>query len=593
MRQPAVLATRHALSLLVAFLLFGLAPNAVVAAGPPTSPAAKPPGEAALPPGDGDPAPSIVYFQQGILTRSGEVVEALGPDLMGDAVNGYSGGLQFTHTDVALPGNNGLPVRVGRHKAVGTTQAYAGTGLFADWDLDIPHLHMVAAQNEPNWYGGRTVGNLNRCSQFADPPGTTSYYLGKWQYNLSFMFWDGNHLYVPGQGDQTLLARGAANTIFPSDGTAAQYPVVTKGHWQLKCLPTLDTGVGGEGFEARAPDGTRYRFDHLAVRSYPRLSKIAVSRVEVWILPTLITDRFGNWVRYTYGGADGWRVTSITSSDGRAISFTYSGWGNRVQSVSDGTRTWTYGYNATTGRLQNVTLPDGSQWTFAIDALSAADPWSAGDPACDTDTGPQPPITGSITHPSGAVGTFTLTTTVHGRSGVPGSACHPGNRVGRFFTVRSLTSKTLSGPGMPAMTWTYGYSVADGSYAPCNGCVNTKTVTITDPMGNVTVNTYGTQYAFNEGLLLNSAEGVIGGAALRSTAFTYRASNAGPYPANLGSTNLSADSMSNIHTPQASRTITQQGVAFTQTATAFDIYARTTALTRSSGLGYSRSESIT
>jgi len=49
--------------------------------------------------------------------------------------------------------------------------------------------------------------------------------------------------------------------------------------------------------------------------------------------------------------------------------------------------------------------------------------------------------------------------------------------------------------------------------------------------------------------------------------------------------------MSRVYTPQSERSITQQGVSFTQTATAFDSYARTTAITRTSTLGYSRADS--
>lgn len=540
----------------------------------------------------GEITPTTTYFEQGILIRSGEVVQALGPDLMGDAVNEYSGGLQFTQTDVSLPGNNALEVQVGRHKAVGTIQAFAGSGLFANWDLDIPHLRTIAAQSEPNWYGARTTGNFSRCSQFAEPPSTLDTTSFPTKLVLSESFWDGYQMYIPGVGNQTLLRRntnaaaGPVNLIYPSDGTPEQYPILTKNHWQISCLSSLDNGPG-EGFEARSPDGVRYRFDHIAVRPYKTLTKPGVvPRVEVWILPTRITDRFGNWVQYTYTGADGWRVSSITSSDGRSITFAYNGNGNRIQSVSDGTRTWTYGYSSS-GTLQTVTRPDQSSWTFDINAL-AREPYPAGDPGCDNeaDWSSKPPVSGTITHPSGAVGTFVLTLTTHGRAGVPGDNCVT-TRVGRFFGAWSLTSKTLSGPGMPAMTWSYAYSPAAGSFAPCNGCVNAKAVTITDPQGHVTVNTYGTQYAFNEGLLLNSN---VGGG-LRVTSYTYRASDAGPYPAKVGGSNPLSDSMSRIYTPQSQRTIVQQGATFSQTVDAFDGYARPTSVTKVSSLGYSRSES--
>ena len=330
----------------------------------------------------GDPPPKT-YFEQGILTRSGETVEALGPNLMGDRVNEYSGDLSFAQLDVSLPGNNALPVQIARHRNASTVQAYQAGGLFGDWDLDIPHLYSVAAAPQPNWYGGSNATNLSRCSQFNEPPYTgISTYYGVMNY-FARSFWDGYHLHVPGSGDQTLLLRSSSNPIAPSSGAAA-YPVVTKEHWQFSCLPTLDTGAGGEGFLGRSPGGATYRFDHLGVRGWPKVTvtwgaglpggatvtgRGDIQRVQVLMLPKLVTDRFGNWVRYTYAAPGSQRITSIESSDGRRITFAYSGNGDRVQSVFDGTRTWSYGYFSQ-GSLQTVTQPDNSQWQFTLYSMA-------------------------------------------------------------------------------------------------------------------------------------------------------------------------------------------------------------------------------
>ncbi|MGA0611560.1 RHS repeat domain-containing protein [Caldimonas sp. KR1-144] len=552
-------------------------------------------------PPDTDPAPTYAYFEDDILVRSGEVIEALGPDLMGDRINESVGSIEFNQTDVSLPGNNKLEVRVGRRLIASARQVFERSGLFGDWDLDIPHLYTVATAAEPNWYGGNSKTNFNRCSQFADPPSTTVAVSGGTpQLFLSYTFWDGYHLYVPGAGDQTLLARAGANANIPSDGAA--YPIVTNKNWAIRCLPAIDNGAG-EGFEAVSPDGVVYRFNHLVVRAHEPVRVRAttgatpsIQRKQVWLLPTQITDRFGNWVKYTYTGTDGWRVASITSSDGRSISFTYNGIGNRIQSVTDGTRTWTYAYGGTYTTLQTVTQPDQSQWRFSFDAVQQAAPRSAGDPMCDNDNWSDLPIsTFSMTHPSGALGTFTLRRTIHGRTAVPvtgGSYCHPYNKVPRFFSTRSLTAKTLSGPGMPTQTWSYAYSAPVGLMAPCNGCVNYKTVTITDPEGDVTVNTYGTQFRLNEGLLLSSRQGVSGSTSLRTTTYAYAPTTTGPYPASLGSAMLPADSMSGFYAPQSQRTINQQGVDFTQTVTAFDRFARPLGLSRTNSLGASRNESV-
>ena len=245
--------------------------------------------------------------------------------------------------------------------------------------------------------------------------------------------------------------------------------------------------------------------------------------------------------------------------------------------------------------LQTVTLPDASQWTLSLGQL-ARDPFSKGDPDCVADGGVAggTPLTGSITHPSGAVGTFVLRLTEHGRSNVPGRQENCGvAKVSRYFATYSLRSKTLAGPGLAPMTWSYAYSLAVGSFDPCVACVSTKTVTITDPHGNVTRNTYGTRFGLDEGLLIERAQGVTSSGALRTTRHTYSLPTRGPFPALVGYHGGIADSMGRIHTPQESRVVTQQGVTFSQQATGFDRFARTTGLIRSSSLGFSRTESTT
>src|ERR1700719_4494394 len=80
--------------------------------------------------GGGTPTFTTTYYEQGNLIRAGEEVQALGPNLMGDTVNEYSGSLAFTQTDFELPGNNPLSMAVARHLATGSRQAALAGGLF-------------------------------------------------------------------------------------------------------------------------------------------------------------------------------------------------------------------------------------------------------------------------------------------------------------------------------------------------------------------------------------------------------------------------------------------------------------------------------
>ncbi|MBT9457267.1 MAG: RHS repeat-associated core domain-containing protein [Burkholderiaceae bacterium] len=156
--------------------------------------------------------------------------------------------------------------------------------------------------------------------------------------------------------------------------------------------------------------------------------------------------------------------------------------------------------------------------------------------------------------------------------------------------MQSLKSKTLSGPGLPSMTWSYGYA-STGSWAPCNACSSTKTVQVTDARGYVTRFLYGTLFQVNEGQLLQQDQGWNGSTALRSTTYSYHPPAGAAYPEPIGSNPLEvADYLASRHRPQKQRSTAQQGVNFSWLANSFDVFARPLSVTRSSGLGQSRTE---
>ena len=319
--------------------------------------------------------------------KSAEAVGTLGPNVFGDSTNFYTGSTEFNVTDVSLPGNNALPVRVGRRLVVGEPAYTAGSRPFSDWDLDIPYLQGVFSNQ--GWLAQTTV-STNRCSIMgptqAVPPTATN-------QGINFAgdeFWSGNSIYIPGVGSQEMMALAAGN---PVPDTGASFRWVTNNQWHFYCKATLANGTG-EGFIALAPDGTRTTFDWMVSRTTHVVTKPSAApmglaagssqsasaesadggvstmaagtpflpRKEVRIFPTKVEDRFGNSVTYTYDAANPWRLTKIESSDGRILTLSYNAAG-QVSTVSDGTRTWTYGY---AGGLSTVTLPDSSQWIYAL-----------------------------------------------------------------------------------------------------------------------------------------------------------------------------------------------------------------------------------
>lgn len=537
--------------------------------------------------------------------RAPNAVAKIGTDLFGDQVNLYSGRLEFVQTDVTLRGNNSLPVAVGRRLVAG--ERGQGQRHFGRWDLEIPHLHGIFSSKN-GWNAPDFVTPTgSRCSNFGPPSSTLGWHnQGSWKPEE---FWGGSFVYIPGGGDQRMLRRDAANTLAP--GPVANYPVVTANGWSFSCLSTLrNAPAAGEGFIAYSPDGTQYQFDQMV--SFPAGGIIktdgSLVRVDVWIMPSKVTDRFGNTVTYTYDTTNQVKVTSISSSDGRTLTLNYgspiAGNGNAITSVTDGTRTWNYTYHGSynTASLESVVLPDASKWIFTNTDALLDDVSNTGGPTCEMPWIDTSQLTGSMTHPSGATGSFTLTPTIHGRSDVWQNCLISSDgespSVPKYFYTNSLTNKTISGPALTSMAWNYTYSDAQGdaSWGPCNGCRTIKTVSVTDPSNKVTLYTYGNQYNISEGKLQQVDTDWNGASALRTATTHYRAPGSGPYPNYAGTaggiTVGDADLLAR-YMPVDQTTVTQQGVTFTWQANSWDStvsYPRATSITRFNSLGPSRTE---
>lgn len=326
------------------------------------------------------------------LVRSRQTIDPLGSDLFGENVNYYSGGLSFSHADISVPGNNALPVAVGRSYAVTDLRNKLVRDLpFADWDIDLPYVQGVYAAQSGWVRSGSPAGN--RCSvvQFSDlePPsyGTTEILITGSDY------WNGIQMNLPGRGSEDLhIAHNRSPSLLPPSATQVPAPAggpwfwVTANNDRLGCLSTIQNG-SGEGFRAITADGVEYRFDHMAMTVEPDIRErtfdgsgamisATVPRRRVRLYATHVEDRFGNWVAYAYtnGPTEPVRLTDISSSDGRAISLAYNAAGH-ISAITENGRTWTYGYTTVGGKrtLSSVTRPDGSSWTISFGTLSSLD----------------------------------------------------------------------------------------------------------------------------------------------------------------------------------------------------------------------------
>ncbi|KAF1706777.1 wall associated protein, partial [Pseudoxanthomonas sacheonensis] len=594
-------------------------------------------------------AGKFAWQETGQRLKASQAVSPLGPDFAGDQVQLSNGALSFSATDVSLPGNDSLPLAFSRSYTVMNRKDYYSEDMLADWSVDLPNINAV---HTPDWNApGASPGS--RCSVAAPPalPG------GGYTYED---YWQGLNLDLPGSGGDVLVAKPAIAK--PSSG--GPYPWVTgDGKTHIACLSTV-LNATGEGFIATTADGTRYWFNWMAQYRMPDMkgNMLDVNGHPVYayqtrrknaLYATRVEDRFGNWVTYTYSNA--WnapaRMTGMQASDGRQLTVSYSG--SFVSSVSDGTRSWNYAYaDTSSGRktLSSVTLPDGSAWNIGFAEFTNAEIKYNEAPTGEilrSCTNPETPLNaslapvGTLKHPAGALGTFTVNIQKHGRSNVPVSCGHvttypvgapagSGNNTTDDVNLWAnsdnsftLLKKGVSGPGLAAAEWNYSYVPGISSYRypgttimypVCNwsayncalphctsdSCAGSSKTTVTGPNGKWIRYTYGNSYRYNEGKLLKVEEGTGETAVLRTVENAYDLSGADQaYPASYGSSlKPGGDGFTaEYHRPLLQAVTSQDGATFSSSVDlcgavrCFDAFAQQTSATKSSSLGFSKQES--
>ena len=564
-------------------------------------------------------------------------IQPLGKHPFGEQVNLSTGELSFEETDVSLPGNGPL---LQLSRTLGTTNAL-GFGFdaqrpFGDWDLDIPRIETATA-NQANVTGWdvEATNPLQRCTYFGTPPpiqGQTISSADSWS---SDQWWYGYHLIVPGQGSQVVMARNSYSNSLSPTMSGQTFSIVTKQNWMITCGVPADDG--GEGFLAIAPDGTKYTFAHLVYRPMTYMTKPggtgpdedavgaassrsaqplvisggtdSLARRDGLMYVTQVQDRFGNTLTYNYDPSTGY-LSNIKASDGREIDVTYVSGTPLIYSVTAKatnvlSRTWIYSYDTTTNpvlpTLTGVTLPDGSAWSYSLNAFQT-DPINVAFANCnlnDEGTVTATTVTGTVITPTGLTGKFAEMPLLHSRSYVPKSCWGGVNATEQvYFNIpnadyqQSLTSETITGAGLSSTeTWNYSYSPANESWtsdacASSGTCATTGTTDVTDPSNNDTVYTFSNRFDATEGQLLRTdyySGPAASGALVRSVANTYANPTGGPWPAAYGIDQQGRDNtwQTTEEAPLQQRTTTQDsGQAYTWLATAFNAYAQPTDVKR-------------
>ncbi len=550
------------------------------------------------------------YQEYRKLIETAQNLTALKDDLFGESISLYNGQTEFSVADVSIPGNNALPVEMRRRFSVemdlvGAGNFNANLNNMGGWEVDVPHI--------TGMFPGVNGWAANRCSGHMVPQVPSTVRLTD--------IWQGNVIHIPGSGNRPMLG-ALAGAPAPTDGVTRKW--ATSQLDAIDCIP-MRAGLDGEGFRIKTTAGTSYYFDTATTRFAGVLNKSGgvgsitrITRARIYLLASKIEDPSGNWVQYQYD-ANG-NPVRIWSSDGREIGMTYDG--IRLASVSAGGRTWTYGYGQVEEqpRLTSVTLPDGSSWTYSYSsALQAWADLPIWDGNSTSDCAEQPPerpgeLILTAHHPAGAVGQFVFGNGRQYRSGVHASECAQRINsaheltyelvVPNFFDVVSLTSKTISGPGISEpLHWTYGYgngyeplwgTSGGAARYPCTDCKQEKQVVVANPDGTKAVYRYGTQYALNEGRLLGSSILNASGATLRTMSTLHMTTDeaaAQPFPQTYGLIYGGDDPSTAQIRPVVAESVEQDEVHYQTTMLAFDSLARPTRINSSSAMG-SRTEAL-
>jgi YD repeat-containing protein len=525
----------------------------------------------------------------------------------GDQIDLRMGGVTFDVVDIDIPGNSSLPVRLGRRFEVKDHLHNAGDlGGFGEWDIDIPRLHGTFADGIGWQVDGPSP--YQRCSNPAAPPTDGEF--------TSYQYWGGYWLYVPGSGDQALLSN--PSSMIPALQDGKSYPWITKSFWRIRCESSTKNGYPGEGFIAVSPEGVTYYFDWVTQVAADSISKgwefgqlhhVAINRDAIYFLLTRVEDRFGNWVNYRYSGD---QLQSITSDDGRFINLTWSG--NHIVTAVSSKGTWHYSYNG--GSLNIVTLPDNSEWRYSFTGSLDITPPNPPSPPPTYESTPRcsPQDIGdggfsyTVVHPAGAKAVFNFVVARHYRANVPkycnsylqpsgsGYTSYEWLSVPNFFDTFTLTSKQVTGPGLPSsMNWTYAY---DGGAMLFAGicqipnstpfCPESTETEVSGPGPVYERYFFGAWYGINEGQLLEKDTGTDATHILRTETYTYSDATSQPFPDSVGTNWLTySDALATkLLRPQSGTVINQGGVNFTTSTNSFDAFARPTSETQTgTGIG--------
>jgi YD repeat-containing protein len=434
-------------------------------------------------------------------------------------IDPFNGSLGLHYTDVRIPGNGGFDITVSRSYNSNSVSETSPVSYFGSagvgWTVHFGRV-LYKPINGP-------CGGMSFVDVLKDPV-----------------------LELP-DGSTQILARSAI----------AGATLLSTQRWRAECINGIVV--------VYSPEGVRYDMGQGV--SVPSGSASALAAYYT----TKITDRNNNTATITYTQAGSPEVSSVTTSDGRRIDFSYlplsgSEITRRINTVSSAGQTYTYGYQAIGGafgayQLATVTRPDGTAWRYSyLGNLNATVPGGF--------------LLSQVTLPQGGVITY--------RYGSSSSDYvyfdNVSNPLSRTTVVKS---KSTSDGG----NWSFSYAPgASGRY---------DTTTVGTPSGTIVYSHVGPNYASSEslwmvGLLMQKQ---IGGSQAESYTWTPLVVSPQQFkrPGAWQSTRLDSNTRAAL---LSGRTITRDGWSYSTTFSNFDAYGNPRTVSESGASGGARTTSF-
>lgn len=246
------------------------------------------------------------------------------PESVDESVDPFSGHLSLVHTDLYLPGNGGLDLKIMR--------TYSSS-IWGRRDVSFPGL---VAVNELSPVG---VGWTMHMGIVLNPDGTGS-----------------DNRFVP-DNPVVVMPDGSNHVMYKDKSDSSRF--ISKDFMVYK---KRSTGL----YDLTLPDGTLYTFQHNASVGYSTLDHVKVAQVTSIKNAgggSTITISYNKQMYYTY-------LRTITDSAGRTVQFNYDYTGHKLTSIVSGSRTISYAYQGiNTGTqiknfLTQVNLPVGTPWKY-------------------------------------------------------------------------------------------------------------------------------------------------------------------------------------------------------------------------------------